>query len=178
MTEAKEQFVTTLLFPNEYQRHFNQVSGLTSQKIVYLKRKFVSRSGYELVSFPVSECVQITYYDERPPLTIILGIELLLLITVCVFGLIKYQQVLLSVKAVPIGLLFLGCLYAGRAIFKSRRHRIVFSMRDGTRLTWKTRPGDYKHKEPNATKVVEFARTLGILGAPGTDRTLTGTTPG
>ena len=36
-------------------------------------------------------------------------------------------------------------------------------MSDGSRLTGKSRSGDYKYKEASAAKVVELAKSKGIL---------------
>jgi hypothetical protein len=163
MAEDKEQFVTTLLFPNEYMRQLNQVSGLTSQKIVYLKRKLVSKSGFELVNYPMTECNRISYYDERPVMTMVFGLILVSLIALAGYGLYLEWGSLPPQTRIPVGALLLGSLYGFRAILRARRHRLVFSLRDGSKLTWKSRSGDYKHKQPNAAKVVEFAKSIGIL---------------
>ena len=42
----KEQSVATLVFPNEYLRQLNSIAGLTTQHVIYLKRKFDSKEGY------------------------------------------------------------------------------------------------------------------------------------
>jgi len=163
MADAEEQFVTTLLFPNEYMRHLNQVSGLTTRNIVYLKRKFLSKTGYELVTYPLTECNRITYYDERPLLSLVSGVLLISLLGLVGYGVFRYWDELSPGTRIPVGLLFLASLYGFRAIFGARRHRVVFSLRDGSRLLWKTRAGDYKYKEANAGKVVELAKSRGIL---------------
>jgi hypothetical protein len=90
MVEDNDVFVSTLLHADEYAKHLNQVAGLTTRDIKFLRRKFVST-------------------------------------------------------------------------FLSRRHRLIFSMNDGTQLIWKTIAGDYKYQQPRAEKIVEFARSRGLL---------------
>ena len=163
MSENKDEFVTTLLFPNEYARHLNQVSGLTTRNIIYLKRKFVSKSGHELVAYPLADCASITYKDERPLVSIVFGVLLLALLSFIACMVFRYWDSLPPQTRIPIGLLGLAALFGFRAVFLSRRHRLVFAMKDGSKLVWKTRSGDYKYKEPGAAKVVDLARSLGIL---------------
>jgi hypothetical protein len=166
MSENEDKFVTTLIFPNEYTRHFNQVAGLTTRNIVFLKRKFVSKAGYELVSYPLADCVNVTYKDERPIGSIVFGALLLIVLAVIAYGLYEYWDSLPSETRIPVGLLLLGPVIAFRWVFSARRHRLIFTMRDGSKLTWKTRAGDYKYKEAGAAKAVELAKSLGILVRP------------
>jgi hypothetical protein len=130
--DEKGKFVTTLLFPNEYPRNLNQVSGLTTSELIYLKRKFVSRTGYELVSLPIAACVGVTHKDGRPTGRIAGGVAL-------------------------------ASLYGFRMVLGARRHRLVFQMSDGKQLVWASRAGDYRYKEAGVAKVVEFAKSTGIL---------------
>jgi hypothetical protein len=166
MPDDKNEFITTLLFPNEYARNLNQVAGLTTRRITYLKRKFVSKAGYELVEYPIEDCSSITYRDERPLVSIVLGVFLMALLSFIAYMMFKYWDDLPANATVPVGALFLVGLYGFRFVFAARRHRLVFAMRDGTKLTWKSRSGDYKYKEGGAAKVVEFAREQGTLASP------------
>ena len=50
-----EQSVTTLVFPDDYLRQLNSVASVTTQNVMHLKRKFVSKAGWELVPIPLSE---------------------------------------------------------------------------------------------------------------------------
>jgi hypothetical protein len=166
MPESKDEFVTTLLFPDEYAHHFNQVSGLTTLSIVYLKRKFLSKAGYELVNYPVADCLGISYQDERPVSSIVFGVLLVSLLSFIAFMVFTYWDSLTPGTRIPIGLLMLAALYGFRWIFAARRHRLIFDMRDGSRLMWKSRAGDYKYKHASAAKVAELAKSLGILRDP------------
>jgi hypothetical protein len=166
MSDGKESFVTTLLYPNEYARNLNQVSGLTTRNIVYLKRKFLSKSGYELVNYALADCVSITYKDERPLISIVSGVLLISLLSFIWFMLFKYWDSLAPSTRIPIGVLTLGAVYGFRAIFGARRHRLIFAMKDESRLVWRSRSGDYKYKQAGAAKVVDLAKSLCILTEP------------
>lgn len=64
---------------------------------------------------------------------------------------------------IPIGALALAGLYGVRRVFGARRHRLVFRLRDGTSLEWKSRAGDYPYKKASVERIVDFARARGIL---------------
>jgi hypothetical protein len=163
VAESDDAFVTTLLHPDEYPKHLNQVAGLTTRDIKFLKRKFVSKTGWELVTYPVTECSGITYKDERPIASLVFGFFLLLIVAIIGYGLVTYWDSLTPRTKIPIGGLGFAILYGFRATFLSRRHRLIFSMKDGSRLIWKTLAGDYKYQQPRAQKVIEFARSRGLL---------------
>lgn len=40
---------------------------------------------------------------------------------------------------------------------------ITFELKDSTRLTWKSRSGDYKNKIVNVHNVVKFANSVGLF---------------
>ena len=165
MEDEKGKFVATLLFPNEYARQLNQVSGLTTKELIYLKRKFVSRSGYELVPYPLADCIGITYKDERPISSIAWGAILTSVLGVLVYMMFKYWNDLPPATRVPVGAIAVASLYGFRMVFAAHRHRLLFHMSDGRKLIWKSRAGDYKYKEASAAKVVELAKSKGILTA-------------
>jgi hypothetical protein len=167
MAGSPEHFVTTLIFPNEYIRNLNQVSGLTTRHIIYLKRKFLSGAGYELVHYPLEDCTGIDYRDERPLAIMVLGGLLLALLAFVGYMVYTYWDSLPSQTKIPIGLLALAAVYGFRSVLTARRHRLTFKMKDGTRLIWKSRSGDYKYKEGGAAKVVELAKARGLLAGPG-----------
>jgi hypothetical protein len=163
MVASDDVFVVTLLHPDEYAKHLNEIAGLTTRDIKFLKRKFVSKAGWELVTYPVAECASISYKDERPIASVVLGILLVMVVSIVGYGLIAYWDGLTPGTRVPIGALALGALYGFRSTFLSRRHRLIFSMHDGSQLIWKTGAGDYKCQQSRAAKVVEFAKSRGLL---------------
>lgn len=167
MSERTTEFATTLLYPDEYAKHLNEVARLTTQEITLLKRKFVSTAGWELVTLPVSDCVSIDYRDERPLAVTVLGALLLVVLASVGYGLAVYWDDLAAGTRIPIGLLALAAAYAIRMTFMSRRHRLIFSMRDGAKLVWKTNSGDYEFQRPRAEQVVGYARSRGLLREAG-----------
>ncbi len=163
MVVDDDVFVSTLLHPDEYAKHLNQVAGLTTRDIKFLRRKFVSKAGWELVTYPVAECESITYKDERPIVSILLGSLLVVLVAIIGYGLTIYWDALTPGTRIPIGALGLAAIYGFRTTFLSRRHRLIFVMKDGSQLIWKTIAGDYKYQQSRAEKVVEFARSRDLL---------------
>jgi len=90
MQNNPEEFVATLVHPDEYLNHLNQVASLTTRNIRFIKRKFASRAGCELVEFPLSDCVCIAYKDERPLFKLVSGVLLVLLISFISYMVIIY----------------------------------------------------------------------------------------
>lgn len=162
MNPNSEEHVATLIHPDEYMRHLNQVASLSTKNIVFLKRKFVSKSGWELVSYPLSDCTRIFYKDERPLTVIVPGLLLTVLIAGIFYMLFTYWNDLEPSARIPIGALGVAGFYGFRWVLGSRRHKIAFELKDKTQLEWKSRPGDYKYKTVSAQKVVEFAKSTGL----------------
>jgi hypothetical protein len=162
MNEIEEP-VAALIQPTEYAHHLNQVASVTSRDIIFNKRKFVSRTGHELVRHPLSTCSKVRYVDERPLLTIVSGLLLVALVTFILYMLATNWNDLTPGTRVPVGLLALAGFYGVRRVLGARRHRLIFTLRDKTRLTWTSRPGEYEVKRLAAERIVEFARSLEIL---------------
>jgi len=171
MQDEREEFVATLVQPAEYAHHLNQVAGLTTRNIVFLERKFVSRSGHELVGTPLDACVAVRYVDERSPLTIVSGVLLAGLVAFVLYMLAASWKRLEPGTLIPIGALALAGLYGVRRVFGARRHRLVFRLKDGTSLRWRSRPGDFDLKKANVERIVDFARARGILDTSRLTRT-------
>lgn len=153
-----------LVQPGDYAHHLNQVVGVTTKSIIFLKRKFVSRSGHELMQYPVDSCASVQYFDERPLKTIISGVLLIALVGFVIYMLVvTWDQLEPGTRIWP-GLLALAGIYGVRRAFGARRHRLVFKMKDRTKLAWASRPGEYDLQKPSADSVVEFARSRELLG--------------
>jgi len=164
MQDNPEETIATLIHPDEYAHHFNQIAKLTTKNIIFLKRKFVSKSGWELISYPISDCIGIIHKDERPIITIVSGVMLILLI-----GFIAFMVYLGSIEPgtrIKIGLLGTAVICGFRWTFGSRRHKIIVKLRDNTELLWKSRPGDYKYKIVSTKNVTDFAKSVGLLRTP------------
>jgi hypothetical protein len=161
--DGREEFIATLLNPDEYRRNFNRVASLTSQNITFLSRKFFSQAGCELVKYPMSQCWSVSYQDKRPPLRMLFGALLVAVAVFIVYGLTVYWDRLDPGTRVPVGAVALVGLYGILMLFGARRHRLVFILADGRKLTWQSQSGDYKHKQVSVDRVVAFARSKGLL---------------
>ena len=85
-----EQSVATLVFPEDYLRQLNSVASVTTQNVVHLKRKFVSKAGWELVPIPLSEFTAIEYRRELALARVAFGAFLVALVLLVLAMLVKY----------------------------------------------------------------------------------------
>ena len=159
----QEQFVATLVNTDEYKYQINRVTGLTSQRIQFLKRKFASRVGGEVITIPIEQCVFIAYRDKRPLHIIVLGVLLSLATWGPIIYLAMYWSSISLGMHVRVGLLLMGGLIGLRMTFGARRHELIFALKGRRDVKWKSRPGDFKYKQSAVDKVVEFAREKGVL---------------
>jgi len=162
---GSEESVAILLHPDEYLKHIGEVASLTTGRLRFVKRKFVSKAGWEIVDVPLADCTAIVYKDERPLLKVVLGILLTVLAAFIFYMIFIYWDRLDPGTRIPVGALGLATLYGLGWAFRSRRHRLSFSLKDGRTLVWKSATGDYKYKVVSARKVVEFARSTGLLAS-------------
>jgi hypothetical protein len=162
---VSEESVAILLHQDDHLRHLGEVASVTTRHVRVVQRKFVSKAGWEIVDIPLADCIAVTYKDERPLFKIFLGV-LLTVLTIFIFYMIYvYWDRLDPGTKIPIGALGFATVYGLSWAFRSRRHRLVFSFKDGRTLKWKSASGDYKYKVASARKVVEFARSAGLLAA-------------
>lgn len=159
------EVVAMLVVNSEHVHHINQVAGLTTREILFLKRKFASRLGYELTRYPLEECTSLAYFDERSLASLISGVFVTAVVALAVGGLLYNWSDLDAGTRVPIGALVVGGLYGVRRLFGSRRHRMVFTLRDQTKLSWISSSGDYERWKPSAASILEFARERRLLSA-------------
>jgi hypothetical protein len=162
MPEHKEQVIATLIFESDYMHQLNQVASITDRNVVFLKRKFASKAGYELAKYSLADCLGITYSEERPLGRMIFG-ALLTALIVSIFVMIGiYWNDLEPGTRIKIGLFALAGFYGVRLLLGARMNRLVFKMRDGSALEWKSRPGAFKYTRDAALKVEEFAKQKGL----------------
>ena len=160
-----EKSIGTLIFPQDYLHELNQVAGVTSEHIVFLKRKFVSTSGWELVKFPLSDCREVEYAQELPFTRIVGGGLLCLLIASILVALFVYGGELKAGTTIPIIALASAAAYGVRAAFSGKRHRLKFKMLDGSTLSWKSRAGERQLMNDSVNAIIEFARSKALLFA-------------
>jgi hypothetical protein len=160
---TSEQSVATLVFPEDYLRQLNSVAGVTTQSVIHLRRKFVSKAGWELVPVPLSEFVAIEYKKELAVARVLFGSFLVALVLFILAMLVRYWNDLEPSTRVPVGAVALAGVYGIRLALGVRRHRFVFIKSNGSRLVWKSRSGDDKLMQPLVDKLIEFARSRGLM---------------
>lgn len=158
-----ERNIGSLIFPPDYQHELNQVAGVTTENIIFLKRKFLSSQGWELMKYPLRDCVAITYKEELPIARIVVGTLISLLIAAILFYLFEYWDDLDANTKVPVGALGIAGIYGVKLAFGGRRHRLKFKMHDGRTLTWKSLAGERQLMSDSVNGIVEFARSKGLL---------------
>ncbi len=165
-----DQNIATLVFPNEYMRQLNSVVGLTAENVIFLKRKFVSRSGWELERHPLSELTGILYSQSVPIMRIVGGALLVALIGAVLYLLGVYWDSLEPGQRIPVGAIALAGIFGLKLLFGARQHKLVFLLRSGTKLTWKSKAGDFNLIKPAVEGIVAFAKQRALLLVPGEHR--------
>lgn len=157
------EFVARLIEDGEAIRHFGQVALVTTEHLGVVRRKLVSRAGFEVVDVPLSQCEAVKHFDERPLSTIVSGVLLVGLVAAIVVLLALNWNELAPDQRVPVSAIALAGVYGVRRVFGGRRHRLLFVLRDGTTLRWVSRPGGYAVKAPAVQQLLAFARQRGLL---------------
>lgn len=160
---TEDQLIATLVFPNEYMRNLNSVAGLSTGHISFLKRKFVSKQGWELVKFPTGNCREILYKANVPFQRILGGVFLTAIVAAITAGLVEYWDSLEPGQRVPVGAIALAGIYGIKLVLGARRHKLTFRMQDGLTLTWKSKSGEFKVMAPIVDGVVAFAKSKSLL---------------
>lgn len=159
----QDEVVAMLVVPDEYIHHLGEVAGLTTRDLIFLRRKFVSRSGYELTRQPLDQCRSIEYFDERPLSTIISGVLLTGLILFVLVMLVVNWKDLEGGTTIPVGALTMAGAFGVQRIFRARRHRFVFVMQDLTKLSWASRSGEYSQWKASTDQILQFARSRRLM---------------
>ncbi len=163
MTNEPEEVVAVLVDPSQYIRHLNEVVSVTTRELVFLKRKCVSRSGHELVRYPLDAVSRVKHVDGRSYATLVWGVLLLAVVGVVLVALVASWDRLEPGTRVPVGAIARAGIYGARRVFGARRHRLTFAMRDGTKLRWTSAPGEHAPRRAAVENVVELARRREIL---------------
>jgi len=156
-------FVATLQFPDEYRYHLNQVAGLSSHYIIFLKRKFGPMALGELVKIPMEQCTSIEYRDRRPIHVLLIGVLLSIAALISLAFFIWNWDSLAAGTTVPVGGLLVGAAIGMRWAFGARRHELTFALKGRSNVKWRSRSGDFKYKVGSVGKVLEFARARDLL---------------
>lgn len=123
------------------------------------------KTPYKLETIPVAQCRRLEYKTGLSPLRIIAGTLLIVLIVAIFYFIHLYWSSFEAGQTFKVGALVLALLYGLRWAFMSRSHRLVFHMRDGSRLVWQSRSGDFKYKERAVANILQFAASSGLAGA-------------
>src|SRR5258708_12722016 len=121
-----DQNIATLVFPNEYMRQLNSVVGLTAENVIFLKRKFVSRSGWELERHPLSELTGILYSQSVPIMRIVGGALLVALIGAVLYLLGVYWDSLEPGQRIPVGAIALAGIFRLQLLSDARHPNLDF----------------------------------------------------
>jgi hypothetical protein len=165
-----ERNIATLVSPNDYMRQLNSVAGLTVENLIFLKRKFVSRSGWELERHPLSELTGILYSSYVPIVRVVGGVLLVLLIGSVLYLLGVYWDSLEPGQRVPVGAIAVAGIFGLKLLFGARQHKLVFVLKSGGKLTWRSRAGDFDLMKPAVESIVAFAKERALLLVPGEHR--------
>jgi hypothetical protein len=154
----EEEFIATLVHPDEYARNASQVAKLSTDKLVFVKRKELAMKPFELVEYPMAECTAISYQVKWALLGMGIGALLVLLI------LFIFTSEMPTGTRVPVGALAITLVFGATLLRGPKRHRITF-MVAGKRLRWQSKAGDFKYKVASVNKVLAFAKSRGLLSA-------------
>lgn len=155
------EFVAGLVEEEDARRHLGQVASVTTEELRVIRRKFVSTKGWELATHRLSDVEAMEHFDERPLTTTLSGVFMLLVGAAVVLLLVLNWNDLAPETKVPVGAIALLISWGVRRTFSARRHRLVFTLRDGTTVWWASRPGEHALRAPAVANVLELARTRG-----------------
>ncbi len=153
----EEQNVATLVLPEDYVKNPNQIARVSSQRIIFIKRKEFSLSPFELIELPVSACSAVSYEQKLALARMVAGIALVaLVVTFFLMGEVE------AGTYVPVGLLGLAVVIGISLALGVKRHRLVFTV-GGKKFKWQSKAGDFKYKTASVERVLGFARERGLL---------------
>jgi hypothetical protein len=144
----------------------NSVAGLTTEHVIFLKRKFVSKSGWELEKRPLNDFLGITYSARIPLGRIVGGLFLVALIAAIIYFLVVYWGSLEPGQRIPVGAIVVAGIYGVNLLLGARQHKFVFLGKTGFKLTWKSRSGEFDVMKPSVEGIIEFATQKGLLMTP------------
>lgn len=151
-----EEYIATLVHPEEYVRNANQVAQLSSDKLLFIKRKELAMKPFELVEYPMAECSAISYEVKWALLG--MGIGALLVLPILAIFISEIP----AGTRLPVGTLASAFILGATLLRGPKRHRIIFTVA-GKELRWQSKAGDFKYKVASVDKVLAFALSRGLL---------------
>ena len=157
-----EEWIVTLVHPDEYVRNNNQVAGLSTQRVIYIKGKTLALKAFERIDYPLSNCHAIShriYYDMSAAIG---GGIALVLTGFIVWGLVKYGSEMEPGTGLRYGGIIAVAIFGWNRVSGLRRHEIRFDM-PTEHLRWRSRPREFKSGAVLVDKVRIFAQERGLI---------------
>lgn len=158
----EDEHIATLVHADEYAKNVGQVASISTHRILYVKRRELAMTPYELLEFPTSSCTSVTYQKKLALVPMIVGVLLVGLVTF-----ILTSEVAPGTR-VPVGALAILVVVGATLFAGPKRHQFTF-MVDGKRLKWRSRAGDYKYKVASVRKVLAWAESKGLTNGTRTE---------
>jgi hypothetical protein len=158
ITASEEELVAIFVHPDEYARNVNRVASVSTHSILFVKRKELAMTPFELQRFPLAECSGIVYQERFAIVPMIFGALLLGLVLLILTSEIP------AGTSVPVGAMAALAVAATGWFFRPRRHLITFVFGD-RRLRWQSKAGDFKYKAVSVQRLMAFAKERGLLRA-------------
>ena len=144
--------------PEDYAYHIGQVASIGSDGLRVVRKQLSIKSPYKIEVVPESSISRVEYEAGLVATRIVVGVLVLLLLTCIFYYLTVYWDRLEPGTTIRVGLLGLAGVYGLKWAFMSRRHQLTFHLRDGRRIRWRSRSGDFKYKERVAGHAMEHLR--------------------
>lgn len=154
----QEEHIATLVHDDEYGRNAGQVAKISSERLLFVKRKELALNPYELVELPFSQCTSISYEVKWAIAPMIFGV---LLVALVGFILTSYVE---PGTRVPVGALAIVLVFGAILARGPKRHHLTFEV-GGKRYKWQSKAGEFKYKVASVAKVVAFAREKGLFSS-------------
>lgn len=164
----EEQTFAIFALPEDYTYHIGQVVSIGADGLRVVRKQLSIQSPYKIEVVPVSSISRVEYESGLAATRIVAGVLVLLLLAGIFYYLGVYWDSLEPGTTIRVGLLGLAGIYGLKWAFMSRRHQLTFHLRDGSRVRWRSRSGDFKYKERVAGRAVEHLRELGLLACSAT----------
>lgn len=156
--QEEGEFIATLIHPEGYAKQVNQVATVWSNQLRFIKRKELALEPFAVGLVPIAAVRRIVYRRELAIAPFLVGVLILFIIAIVLLGPIP------AGTHIPVGALAVAG-YAGCTWMRGvKRHRIDFELPDRV-LSWRSKAGDLEFAEPSVNKVVEFARSRGLLAS-------------
>lgn len=157
-----EDLEVTLVKFDDYANHANQVAALTNRRLLYIKRKELSRYPYALEYFPLEAWRNVRYRSVLALLSMLMGIIMV------VFGvLILYFRITGELQGRYLWLAGVMILGGAALAVGVRRNVLEFTVGDRT-LRWRSSALEFRETLPAVHQVLDLADKLGIAatGSP------------